>query len=143
MFQKLTVSHLAKKYLCLTEPQCPLPCSQKTEISPYLEPDESSLLPPPPVILLLRYIFISCNLRRFFQMVSFLQVFPPNPVCISLLYCVSHFPLCHPPHLIALIICGEQNKSCSFSLYEFLQSHDFPEQLSHAVSRSKLVVKRG
>jgi hypothetical protein len=47
MFQKLTVSNLAKKYLRLTEPQCSLPRSQKTEIFPYLEPDECSLLPHP------------------------------------------------------------------------------------------------
>ena len=128
--------------------------------------------PPPPVILLLRFIltlilltwrkgwvpntasnwqmgfnsvfkgFISYNLRRFFKVVCFMQVFPPNPVCISFLYCVPHFPLCHPPHLVALIICGEQNKPWSFSSYEFLHSPDFPEQLSHAVHRSKLVVKR-
>ena len=41
---------------------------------------------------------ISYNLHQFFQVVSFLQVFPPNPVCISLLYCVPHF------HYVILLI---------------------------------------
>ena len=120
------------------EPQGSLRHSQVSANYPCAEPARSSPYPRIPLPEN-SFSYFPSNYASVFQLVSFPQVSPPNPVCTSPLpiraTCPAHLILLD---FITRTIFGERYKSLSSSLCSFLHSHATSSLLSPNILNSYL-----